>query len=224
MKIIGHRGALGLAPENTLASIEKALEHQADEIEFDVRVTQDFMPILAHDPVVHSASGAEYTIEKHSYKVLKQHKPDLTTLEEALTLIAGRRPAVLEVKPGENLKPIVACISKFLDAGVYRAENLRLASFSFPILRDLHVALPAIPKIVNERWSGLRGTWRAKKLDTKRITMQQLWLWRGFITPMSRRGWQLSAYTLNDPVKARRWARYGLYGVVTDVPDLFESA
>jgi hypothetical protein len=52
--------------------------------------------------------------------------------------------------------------------------------------------------------------------------MNPRWLGRPFLEPMAKRGWQLSAYTLNDTAKATRWAGYGLYGVVTDYPDLFE--
>jgi glycerophosphoryl diester phosphodiesterase len=53
--------------------------------------------------------------------------------------------------------------------------------------------------------------------------MQQLWLWWGFIWMISRSGWQLYGYAINDPAKARRWARWGLAGVITDYPDKFEK-
>ena len=49
MLTIGHRGARGIAPENTLKSIYKAIEHHADEVEIDLRVTKDHVPILFHD-------------------------------------------------------------------------------------------------------------------------------------------------------------------------------
>ena len=51
--------------------------------------------------------------------------------------------------------------------------------------------------------------------------MNQLWLWWGFIRAMRRGGWELYAYTVNDPAKAKRWVRWGLAGVITDCPDLF---
>jgi len=50
MKIIGHRGAKGLAPENTLASMQAALDNNVDAIEFDVRVTRDNVPVINHNP------------------------------------------------------------------------------------------------------------------------------------------------------------------------------
>src|SRR6186713_716788 len=47
--IIAHRGASALAPENTLAAFERAIEDRADGIEFDVRMAKDSVPIVFHD-------------------------------------------------------------------------------------------------------------------------------------------------------------------------------
>lgn len=50
--VIGHRGAAGLAPENTLTSFQLALTVGADALEFDVRVTRDGEPVVIHDPAL----------------------------------------------------------------------------------------------------------------------------------------------------------------------------
>ena len=49
MLIIGHRGACGYAPENTLASIKKAIELKVEVIEFDVHMTKDNILVAIHD-------------------------------------------------------------------------------------------------------------------------------------------------------------------------------
>jgi glycerophosphoryl diester phosphodiesterase len=46
----GHRGARGLAPENTLAAFRKALEIGVATIETDLGLTRDGVLVLAHDP------------------------------------------------------------------------------------------------------------------------------------------------------------------------------
>jgi glycerophosphoryl diester phosphodiesterase len=46
---IGHRGAAGEAPENTLAAFDLALRHGADGIEFDVHQSSDGVPVVIHD-------------------------------------------------------------------------------------------------------------------------------------------------------------------------------
>lgn len=50
MKIIGHRGAASLAPENTISAIYAAIEAGVDGIEVDIRVTADKQIVLSHDP------------------------------------------------------------------------------------------------------------------------------------------------------------------------------
>ncbi|MFB0926337.1 MAG: glycerophosphodiester phosphodiesterase family protein, partial [Vicingaceae bacterium] len=47
--VTGHRGAGGLAPENTLASIQLALDLGVDRIEIDVQQTKDNVVIVLHD-------------------------------------------------------------------------------------------------------------------------------------------------------------------------------
>lgn len=50
--IIGHRGASGLAPENTVASFDLALEQGAEAVEFDIRLTADGVAVVFHDPTL----------------------------------------------------------------------------------------------------------------------------------------------------------------------------
>jgi len=221
MKIIGHRGARGLAPENTLASLQKALEHKVDEIEIDIRVSQDGVALLHHNPTIEDASGNRLTISATNYAELKQHKPDLVTLKEALDFIGNKVHLYLEVKSGEPTKPIVAELQKYLAAG-HGAKNLSLGSFSQKTLLELDAALPQVEKIVIENWSGISARRRAKQLGTKKLCMNQRWLWSVFIKAMSPH-YELYTYTLNNPAKACRWAKYGLAGVVTDYPDRFKK-
>lgn len=47
--VVGHRGAMGYAPENTMTSFEQGLEMGADMLEFDVRITKDKVPVIVHD-------------------------------------------------------------------------------------------------------------------------------------------------------------------------------
>lgn len=220
MKIIGHRGARGLAPENTIASLRKALEHNVDELEFDLRVTKDGVVILHHDPSLLEPDGKRLKIADYTYSELLARKPDLPTFEEVLETIGHPVPLYVEVKRKEPVKPIVKIIKAYLSKG-WKPEYFLLGSKSQKTLLQLNDALPEIEKIVIEPWSGVRATRRARQVKAKRLAMNELWLWSGFIKMMARGGWQLSAYPLNNVKKARRWERYGLAGVITDFPDRF---
>lgn len=215
MLIIGHRGARGLAPENTIAGFKKALEHKVDQIEFDVRVTNDNIPILYHGSVLTDPSGNKLRIENHTYQDLKQHKTDLATLEDSLKAIHGKVPLCIEVKRGVTIGPVVQVLRTY-------KQSYRIGSKSQRTLRQLHQQLPTVAKIVIENWSGIQALRRAKQVNAKCLSMNKFFLWWGFIRAINRRGYELYAYTLNNPKKARRWAKYGLAGVVTDYPDRFK--
>lgn len=217
MKIIGHRGAKGLAPENTLASLQKALSLHVDELEFDVRVTKDNIPILNHDKTL-SSPGLKQAISETNFSDLLKTNPDLLTLDEALSFLKNKTTLMLEIKPNERTEFIVPIINDHLRSGL-RVDSLLIASFDYSVLKAIKQQLPLVTLIVIERWSGVRATRRAKALGTKRLTMKQLWLWSGFIRAMHNSGFQLCAYTLNNPKKAMKWQKYGLYGVITDYPD-----
>lgn len=218
--VVGHRGAKGLAPENTLTSIQKALDAGAHEIETDVRVTKDDVPVHSHNSFLQQGTRI-MKIAEYTYDELRHEFPDLATLKQSLTLINRRAVPHIEVKRREPVAPIAAVIRNALEAGTYEPSDLLIGSKDEQTLEALHATLPEIEKVVIHPWSAVIAIRRARRLGTKRISMRSWWLWSGLVHAMGRRGYMLYAYTLNNPPKARRWHAQGLYGVVTDNPDYF---
>ncbi len=221
MKTIGHRGARGLAPENTIASLEKAIEYGVDMVEVDVRVTRDGVAVLHHDPALIDPNGSEIIIARTTYAELLRHKNDLAALDHAIRSVAHRCDIMIEIKPGQPTKQTVGIIRDRLKRG-WRLKEFAVASYDFHVLRTVQDQLPGIELVVIEKWSGVRATHRARKLHTKRISINQRWLWSGFLRAMKRRGYKISPYTINSPSQAKRWRPY-LYGIITDRPDLFHK-
>lgn len=62
--IIGHRGAAAVAPENTLASFERAMQDGADGIEFDVRLSSDGVPVVIHDATLTRTGSVKSQVSK----------------------------------------------------------------------------------------------------------------------------------------------------------------
>ena len=216
MIIVGHRGARGLAPENTLASFEKAIEHHVDMLECDLRVTKDAQIVLHHDRNLQAPDGQKYAINEYTYSELNKLKPDLIQLPD---LIRAHPDSAyyLEIKPHVNTKPIIHYLNK------QAPRHYKIGSKSQKILRDIHKSLPEIELIVIQPWSGVIASRRARQVGAKDIAFNKISLWTGFIKAVSRRGYNVYAYALNDPKKAKKWQKSGLYGVITDYPDLFDK-
>ena len=107
--VIGHRGAMGHAPENTFASFEKGLELGADILELDIHLSRDGVPVVIHDATVDRTTDGSGPVVEHSVAELKrldagvrfgaqwrgQHIP---TLEEVLEWARGRTELLIEIK------------------------------------------------------------------------------------------------------------------------------
>lgn len=222
MKIIGHRGAQGLAPENTIAGLDAALAHNVDEIEVDIRVTSDNVAVLEHDDSLTGDDGKKYEVSEYPLAELRKLKADLPTLEAAITHVNKRTILHIEVKPNEKPEPVIAVIASFLAKGWDPALFI-IGARDIDILQAFQKALPEVPLTIINAWSGVIATHRARKLGTKRISMNEHVMYPWFIKSMSKRGWLLSGYTMDDPKRARKWAKAGLYAVITDHPERFHD-
>lgn len=221
MKIVGHRGARGLAPENTIASIRKALDCGVDEIEIDVRVTKDGKVVLAHDQTI-GWGGKFLIIAASTYDELRTLKPDLTLLSEAITTIDRKVPLMIEVKPRVATDPVIAIVQDFLAKG-WRQADFMFGSFHQPTLRTLHAALPVIETVVIERFSSMYAQYRARQLHAKRVSLNYFFLPPRRVARLKKRGFIVYIYSLNQPKRAALWAKHGLDGVITDRPDLYTT-
>jgi glycerophosphoryl diester phosphodiesterase len=225
--IVAHRGASGLAPENTALSFEKAMELGVDMIETDCRVTKDGVVVLVHDREAHDPAGNSLTVKDTNYAELRAHKPDVLRLDDAIALTNRRVRLMVEIKPGVPTAPIIAVVEDFLKRG-WKTDDFIFASFDFKALQHVYAELPAIERIVLEVWSSIRAVRRAKKVDTTYLSMDQWFLWWGFVRRISKR-YKLFSYPdervflkLNH-TRPSRWFKYGLYGVITDYPDRYSK-
>jgi glycerophosphoryl diester phosphodiesterase len=107
---IAHRGEAKLAPENTLAAFDLAMDEGAKSIEMDVRMTADGCLVLMHDDDVSRTTDgtgriSEMTLDEVKALRIKPNawmsvheEQEVPTLEEALLMINGRALADLDVK------------------------------------------------------------------------------------------------------------------------------
>lgn len=136
--ILGHRGAAGDAPENTLLSFRTGLDRGADILESDLHLTRDGIPVLIHDPDVDRTTDAQGAVGDLALAELQsldagyrfgQAHPDgrrfrgkdlrIPTLEEAFAGFPGAR-FNLELKGGgETLaSEVVRLVREFDREGI----------------------------------------------------------------------------------------------------------
>lgn len=194
MIIIGHRGAKGLAAENTLESIQKSLDNKTDMIELDVRMKSGLL-VLSHDPVL---------LNK-----------DYTRLSEALDLINGKVDLNLDIKEHKATKHLKRELANY-------NGRIVLSSHKYGILTNIRKNLPEKEIAIIEKWSGVRAVTEATLLDTRRIHIKQQWLWSSFVHSMNNQGFELYAYTVNNRERAKELESWGVKGIFTDYPDRFQ--
>ena len=114
-QVIAHKGASGLAPENTMAAFKKAIEMEVDQIELDVRHTSDEEIIVFHDRrldrIARDTLGNPIPGEVHDYTLSElkqfdvgswfdsQYKDErIPTLKEVLDFIDSQVTILIEIK------------------------------------------------------------------------------------------------------------------------------
>jgi glycerophosphoryl diester phosphodiesterase len=222
--IVGHRGARGLAPENTIEGFEKAMEYDIDMIEFDIRQTKDDKLIVIHKHL-RTPEGKSFVVRQTNYDELLKYDPTIPTAAEVIETVNRRVRLMVEIKPDVDPAPVAKLIKSFLKRG-WQPEDFMLNSSSYPILKYLMDEIPEVERLIQGDWGGLRVTHLARKLKTPYILLDQRYLWWGFVHAVSRRGYKLFTYTFpwhdREPYnhhKAIRWIKHGVYGIVTDYPD-----
>ena len=99
---IGHRGAAGHAPENTLAAIRKGIALGVDFVEIDVRCTADGVLVVLHDSTVNRTTNGKGPIDRLSLRDVKAldagNGECIPTLEEVLNVVAGQTGLMVELK------------------------------------------------------------------------------------------------------------------------------
>src|ERR671936_2860284 len=93
---VGHRGAAALAPENTLRSLELAVELGCDMLEFDILALTDGTLVLAHSNDLREVShgAARGRVGRRTLAALRNFAPGLPTLDEALAFFVERLPGI----------------------------------------------------------------------------------------------------------------------------------
>ncbi len=231
--IIGHRGAAGRAPENTLAAFRVAKELGARWVEFDVRLSRDGRCILLHDDLIDRttdgtgmAAGMSLD-ELASFDAGSWFDPRfageaIPTLEETIDLLAELGlGANVEIKPHPGTAAETAeAVCRVLTASWPASLPAPLvSSFTPEALETAHRVAPGIARGVLT--SRVKEDWRrqADAIEAATIHCDHTHLTAARAREVRAAGYPLLTYTVNHAGRARELFGWGISAVFTDVPD-----
>lgn len=233
---VAHRGASGLAPENTLAAMRKAVAIGVDAIEIDVRQTADGAIVLAHDATLERTAGLPHIVADITLDAVRSADvgswfgkefagEPIPTLAEVLALTKGKAILTIEIKPHDITDDVVRVVEE------EAADWVCLASFHDEVVRRVRTVAPHIPAglIVGEN-PGVDPVWQAISL-VRRVThagASLLSLSHPAVTPtlareVRRRGVALWAWTVDDPERMRKLVECGVDGIISNFPNRFQE-
>lgn len=217
MKIIGHRGAAGLALENTVESIKAAIAAGVDAVEFDIRATADNQLVLVHDKHTGRISDETLHVHKQTLSELRNtllhngHPP--ASLKEALQA-AGETPVLIEGKEAGWAEPL----ADFLKSRK-KTTDFSVISFNLQELYRFKLRMPNVKTYALEHTKPTEVIQSARLLGFDGIDIN-FWL----LNPLTywlarRRKLDVIVYTVNSPFLARflRLLYPHIY-ITTDVP------
>lgn len=231
---MGHRGAAGYAPENTLEGIREAAHRGVRSVEVDAKLTSDGVVILMHDDTLDRTTTGRGAVAGTTHAEIAAldggawfganwRGIGVPTLADALALVADLDMQVnIEIKPcpgreAETARSVVDEIQRCWPGT--RAWPL-LSSFSaisLSVARDAGRDLPRGLLI----WE-YAGQWAsmAEDLGCVSIHCAEQYLNRAWATEIRKAGYGLAAYTVNDPARGAELAAWGVQCLISDRPDV----
>ncbi|MDZ7669813.1 MAG: glycerophosphodiester phosphodiesterase family protein [Gammaproteobacteria bacterium] len=219
--VIGHRGAAGLAPENTLPSFRRAYACGVSAVELDVYVVQGELVVI-HDATLQRTTNGSGPVMGHSLAALRALDAGdgwpVPLLSEVIAELPAGVGLNVELKGPETAAPVAEELAR------HSGLDSLVSSFTHPELRrfrELDGHTPVAPLFA--RWRP--NAWRiAAALDARAVNLSRTTVTRERLTEARRRGLQTFIYTVNDLAEARRFIAWGAAGLFTDYPDRITAA
>ena len=220
---IGHRGAKGYAPENTLISFQKAIEMGVDGIELDVHLSADGEIIVIHDVTIDRTTNGHGFINKLSLPELKavriEKEHTIPTLAEVFDLVNKQCFINIELKGKGTIIPVATLIEKYVFEKNWKYEHFLVSSFDWLALLDIHLSNSKIPLgVLTEHDVDLAFTF-AKYIEAKAIHPYYHLLTKENTAQMQEKGLQVFPWTVNEKEDIQKLKSFNVNGIITDFPD-----
>ena len=218
---IGHRGAMGYAPENTLLSIRRALEMGVDWIEVDVYLVEGELVVI-HDPTLERTTNGEGDVMQQSLAYLRSLDAGagekIPFLQEVFELVDRRVGINIELKGPETAVPTVDFIHKQIEGG-WTYEQILVSSFDHGMLQtvkrlDDKLKIGALIFHEPEEATHFVDDMSAYSVNPWVMTVSE-----SFVKKAHDAGLKVFVYTVNEKDDIERMRSWQVDGIFTNYPD-----
>lgn len=223
MLIIGHRGAAGVKPENTIASLRAAMELGVDIVEFDVRITKDKVPVLWHSAYMNRRVRKRENLSSLTLAELRKRtagsERPITTLEAALKECFGKILINIELKQAHSFKHSLPVLQKFIKRKK-DWESIIFSAFSPEELRRVRKAAPHAQLGLLHHMNAFLFLRHNHRLHLSAVGFHRLHVNRFALSVAKKMGLFTYAYTVNRRGAADHLEKKGIDAICTDYPDI----
>ncbi len=216
--VVGHRGAAGVKPENTISSLKFAVDSGADVIEIDVRATKDNVLILLHDESFERLVGIPLKARDLEYRWIKENirigGEEIATLEDALRIIGDKANLFIEIKEPDITVDAIDLVKTY---GLI--SRVALISFYDEVLSTVKSAEPRIVTgLIYFKPPG--RIFEAKRLGAK-IVLPYYRIASSKANAVAHKlGFKVVVWTINDLETAKQMINRGVDAIASDYPDM----
>jgi glycerophosphoryl diester phosphodiesterase len=221
IKIFGHRGAAGLAFENSLPAIQRALDEGVDGIEIDVWKTTDDKIVVFHDAYLDRLTEKSGLIRKLGSNevnaILLRSGDAIPTLFEVIRLIKKSGIQLLvEIKSEDALDLTLEILRDNLDASRYI-----VGSFFHAIIKECKDAHPELQTAIMFECVPLQLEEYLQQINVDYIVTAVETFNDYLLDTIKKQGRKLLFYTVNTPADIALAIQAAPYGIITNYPNLF---
>lgn len=225
MLITAHRGASGLAPENTLSAIHLALAQGADCCEIDIQETADGVVVLLHDDNLKKTTGIHRNIWEVTYAEIKQldagawfdpkfKGEPIPTLEQVLAAVPGRMKLNIELKINGHEKHLIESAIAILERSDF-IKDCVLTSFDFAAVQSVRQINSAIRIGYIFSTNPPESIFQA---DCELLSVHKKLATQALIQKAHAHQKQVHVWTVNEPDEMQRFIELGVDSIITNWP------
>ncbi len=221
--VIGHRGAMGHETENSLASIQKALDLGVDMIEIDVFQISSGEIVVFHDEMVDRLTNGPGKIEEYNIYDLKRLTLDgghkIPMLQDVLKLIDNKVSLNIELKGANTSDRVNFIMDYYIEQKNWSPENFIISSFNWEELRTMRKLNDEVAIAVLTEENPIDAIPIAKELNAVAINPYFKNLDLEVANEIRDAGFKIYTWTVNEPADIDAMKRISVDGIITNFPE-----